>query len=593
MKPRLMAAPHTAHKEGPDKAQPSHHSQLDQRTQHGVCWSPSSRQHSFGSERRWYQPGQAADRAAALQQQALAAAAAERQIDDASWLLATAPQGRSLSNQRCTFGSELRWWESRDAVPSADNSNSRKPSPQRPPASDQARQQLGDAVPHMQGRCAPSASEHSKFKKCTFGSAARWWESPHSSAPQQQHAKQPSQVSAVLDRLQAQNLADSAQQAASMGRADMMSPEQAAIATDDSAKAALHGANRGRSLSPASGAGLSVLNWRHPDSSLAPGNSLHQIQQEHNRGEQLAAMISQRSVARQAARSTFGSDSRWYDKGVAAGAAPGSPIAITQARVDDASHPKALQGINGNSMMEADRSLHSKLSSTASKSSQPSTHSSLKPNANAHRASVNTATPPSTEEYDHRTSATVDAAVDSKLQPGSRQGSCASISPSRLRRTSTSTPSPSPTSALGPLDMQPSSSKPASLSIQASSAESQPYAPSSTLQPATSLMSPRAWLQEELPSQTWSQGDWASHLSPGSPTLGRSRSGSPSTWRRTASICDRSGLRESLRTKSASLCLLPICLLLCVTCPSAIHVTPASFPSLRPLVADASLSSAA
>ncbi len=66
---------------------------------------------TFGSEHRWYQPTQAADKAAALTQEALAAAAAEQQLDHANWLLKSSPIARSKSAQGCTFGSELRWWE--------------------------------------------------------------------------------------------------------------------------------------------------------------------------------------------------------------------------------------------------------------------------------------------------------------------------------------------------------------------------------------------------------------------------------------------------------------------------------------------------
>ena len=244
---------------------------------------------TFGSEHRWYQPTQATDREAALTHQALAAAAAEQELETASWLLNSPPAGRSKSAQRCTFGSEVRWWE--------------RAEPRRSPSSAGAlTQQTASASPNCttadgvrpQSR-PPHASQahsasHGVQAASTLDSEVQWWENSAAGGA----LKQGSSAAAAVSNPHP-------------GRAQGMaaSPDHShrSVSVDKGLRQTQPQVSPERA-------------WWKPDRDPSPDSTLQRIQQKHARIQSLAAVIKQRSTDARThtAKSTFGSEARWWEK---------------------------------------------------------------------------------------------------------------------------------------------------------------------------------------------------------------------------------------------------------------------------------------
>ena len=244
---------------------------------------------TFGSEHRWYQPTQASDREAALTHQALAAAAAQQELETASWLLSPSPAGRSKSAQRCTFGSELRWWERAEPH--------RSPSP-----AEALTQQAASASPNCANadRVSPesralqasqaASTGHGTQAAFTLDSEVQWWENSAAGRSVRQGTSDAAAGSVPQSGL-AQRMAASSD------------PSQRSVSVD-----------RGlRQTQPQASAERA---WWKPDRDPSPDSTLQRIQQKHARILSLAAGMKQRSTNARThtAKSTFGSEARWWEK---------------------------------------------------------------------------------------------------------------------------------------------------------------------------------------------------------------------------------------------------------------------------------------
>lgn len=304
---------------GPVKA--NHDSRPDSSSQHTQSWMPKSGRHAtsslspgrqqphiqmgavmgasgrlgrspgtFGSEHRWYQPTQADYQAAALSQEALAAAAAEQELDHANWLLKSAPR----SAQRCTFGSELRWWE---------RANQLKQPVSAWPSSEQAALPAGEfsrqASPEHRGQYigwdSPVRGQHLPRQGSTFGTEPRGLDP---GAPRPALKPQPSGVAAATA---AAKTCD-----AGSGQAVIAVPGPRSVSVD-------RGMRREQSSASPERA------WWAPDPAPSPDSALQRIQQKHAQIQSLAAVISQRptSARTHTVKSTFGSEARWWENPVA------------------------------------------------------------------------------------------------------------------------------------------------------------------------------------------------------------------------------------------------------------------------------------
>lgn len=244
---------------------------------------------TFGSEHRWYQPTQAAGKAAALTHAALAAAAAEQELDNANWLLKSSPAGRSKSSQRCTFGSELRWWEHAETGRSSHTAD-------------------GQAQ-HHQATLSPSgfAHEHGPSQKLE-GPPAVQASSPGGDSPLQSRSAHDVQwrenaaagQSMILQRASAAAAAEASQSGFAHGTAHS---GQRSISID-------------RGLRQAQPSASAEQAWWKADRNPSPDSTLQRIQQKHARIQSLAAIIKQRptNARTHTAKSTFGSEARWWEK---------------------------------------------------------------------------------------------------------------------------------------------------------------------------------------------------------------------------------------------------------------------------------------
>lgn len=270
---------------------------------------------TFGSEQRWYQPTQAAGKAAALTHAALAAAAAEQQqLDDGHWLLKSAPDGRSRSAQRCTFGGELRWWE--------------------------------NAEPGRSPRTAEAGGHHHHWAVLAPAGFAHVRESGHKleGAPAVQ-AGSPDQDSTLHNR---SSYGVQWRGNAAAGQSLMHSASAAAVASASQPGSA-HGTDHSRQASfPADSflrqAQLLVSPeqaWWKSDRDPSPDSTLMRIQQKHTRIQSLAAIIKQRptSARTHTAKSTFGSEARWWEKSSAYEDASASGRSLDQQREDSSRTP--------------------------------------------------------------------------------------------------------------------------------------------------------------------------------------------------------------------------------------------------------------
>ena len=238
---------------------------------------------TFGSEHRWYQPTQAADRAAALSHEALAAAAAEQELDHASWLLESSPGSRSKSASRCTFGSELRWWEK------VNQSNSEQAALHTPDTAHKlSTEHNGEHIRQVRGHGLPRQGS-------SFGTEPRFWSSPSTG-----HPGKP-QLSAATVALSAARGEFSNQEAVpSSLRAK---PGQRSVSVD-------------RGLRQTQPLVSSERAWWSPDLATSPDSALQRIQQKHAQIQSLAAVINQRptSARTHTVKSTFGCEARWWEK---------------------------------------------------------------------------------------------------------------------------------------------------------------------------------------------------------------------------------------------------------------------------------------
>ena len=345
-----VAQPHFTHAAGSTDAH-----------QHPAPHWPSSTQRSFGTQRRWYQPGQAADRAAALQQEALAAAAAEREVVDADWLLSTAPRSRSVSHQPSTFGSELRWWETKSGLgldgPKADHRNASQHAQQgQTPSSrhvspTQPRQRSPDGVRPLQA--SPGLPEQVlPKKKCTFGSASRWFEYSDDNAVQHTSTASPAPAS----HHRAAQLASAthpSQRSVSRGNAAVQHHPKGISQSRTTAHAPPHSDNSRRPIStdrgtvhPTSLPRFDRTRWSS-DSAAASGAVLQRIQEKHAQIQQLAAMISQQQSAAAAGgrASKFGPDlqGRAQSSGRATEANFKAPMPQNAAQVEEQGSNPSMQ----------------------------------------------------------------------------------------------------------------------------------------------------------------------------------------------------------------------------------------------------------
>ena len=268
---------------------------------------------TFGSEHRWYQPTQAAGKAAALTHAALAAAAAEQELENVHWLLKPSPAGRSKSAQRCTFGSELRWWESAEPGRSSHTADSGAQhhqamlSPSGFAHEDGPSHKL-EGPPAMQ---ASSADWHTALQSKS-AHEVQWQENAAAGQSLQQRASSTAAASASQAEF-AHGTAQSGQRSASADRGftqtqPLVSAEQA---------------------------------WWKADRNPSPDSSLQRIQQKHARIQSLAAIIKQRptSARTHTAKSTFGSEARWWEKSSAYDDASVSGRSVEHQREDSSRTP--------------------------------------------------------------------------------------------------------------------------------------------------------------------------------------------------------------------------------------------------------------
>lgn len=251
------------------------------------------------SEHRWYQPTQASDRAAALTHEALAAAAAEQELDQANWLLKSAPVGRSRSAQRCTFGSELRWWERvNQARPSASghHDNCQAAMHTAEDAHELRYEYRGQQIRHG----SPPRGHSLPRQGSTFGSEPRFWSSP---AAEHASKQQSSPVAAALA-------------AAAAGGSMSMSMSGLPSAIPLTATPSQRSVSVDRGLRQSQVAVASEQAWWAPDPAPSPDSALQRIQQKHAQIQSLAAVINQRptSARTHTVKSTFGSEARWWER---------------------------------------------------------------------------------------------------------------------------------------------------------------------------------------------------------------------------------------------------------------------------------------
>jgi len=296
---------------------------------------------TFGSEHRWYQPTQAADKAAALTQEALAAAAAEQQLDHANWLLKSSPVAQSKSAQGCTFGSELRWWE-------------RVSQPQQPvsgwPNSDQAAlhadvygyQASPEHRGQYMGRRSPVRGPGLPRQGSTFGTEPRGLDAD---APRPAPRPQTSAVAAALAAAKAS--------AAPPGQSISPLPagsSQRSVSVDGGLRQAQ------MSVSPERA-------WWSADPAPSPDSALQRIQQKHAQIQSLAAVLNQRptSARTHTLKSTFGSEARWWENPIAERA---SSPSSQQSAAASRSSPDRPGGSSAHQVSTPDRSTGQKLHST-------------------------------------------------------------------------------------------------------------------------------------------------------------------------------------------------------------------------------------
>lgn len=502
---------------------------------------PSSKARGFGSERRWYQRGQAADRAAALQQQALAAAAAERQVDDASWLLAIAPRSRSVSNQRSTFGSELRWFETKPGLSPDGNASaqqehkasSQHTSPTRP------RQRSPDRIHQLQG--SHGLPEQATLKrKCTFGSAPRWFEYSDSAVYKQ--TQNASQTTALQpNAAQSQGITTGSQQPVSRKSATPQGQPRDSVQPRYAASGSYSG-NSNRSVSaeqsvaqsadgPRSDCKRGLSNGASPSDAV-----LQQIQEKHAHIQHLAAMISQQQAGSCGHSSNASHKMRPHGYCKAVNSVVEAPTLL----------PEASHTHNQPSMSQHARQALS----PASSMQQMPTPSPTQPFEASSEVVSNSE--PCNEAFpgqvEHSGKAHLDAVDEVSVQQPHPRSRLSNEQPAHISRL-----------GLSSLDDHAS----------ASSSLRPPLPPSPDAHPSPpscvndSLPSPNSRVLKTTPSSTWPRDQFSDPISPAGPqtfdrsqtfdtsqTFDRSRSASP-TWRRTASICDRSGLQEDLRNRYA------------------------------------------
>lgn len=307
---------------GPVKA--NHNSRPDSSPQHRQSWMPKSGRHAtassspgrqqphiqmgavmgasgklarsrgtFGSEHRWYQPTQADYQAAALSQEALAAAAAEQELDHANWLLKSAP----MSAQQCTFGSELRWWERENQLKQPVSAWPRS-EPAALPAGEYSRQASPEHRGQYIGWDSPVRGQHLPRQGSTFGTESRGLDP---GAPRPAVKPQPSGVAAATAAAKACD-AGSGQ----VSGAVIAVPGPGSVSVD-------RGMRREQSSASPERA------WWAPDPAPSPDSALQRIQQKHAQIQSLAAVINQRptSARTHTVKSTFGSEARWWENPVA------------------------------------------------------------------------------------------------------------------------------------------------------------------------------------------------------------------------------------------------------------------------------------
>lgn len=236
---------------------------------------------TFGSEHRWYQPTHATDKAAA--------AAGEQGLQDARCLLETSPVRHAKSVQRCTFGSELRWWESDETARSthtagADSFDHQAMLSPSDPAYANGRTKSLRALPA--GQVGPPVSTGVPQRGPT--NEVQWWGSAAAGQTLQQGAS-----------------AAAAASASGSAHAAAVTPHnrQRSVSAD-------------RALSQARPQVSAEQAWWESDQEPSPDSTLQRIQQKHARIQSLAAMIKQRPISARThtVKSTFGSETRWWEK---------------------------------------------------------------------------------------------------------------------------------------------------------------------------------------------------------------------------------------------------------------------------------------
>ena len=290
---------------------------------------------TFGLEHRWYQPTQAAGKAAALTHAALAAAAAEQErLENGHWLLKSAADGRSRSAQRCTFGGELRWWES--------------PDPGRSPHTAQA----GPHHHQHQAMLVPLGFAHAR-------------EPSHKlEGPPAVQAGSPDQKDSMLQSRSAHEVQWRGNAAAGQS---LMQSASAAAAASASQVGSAHGTDHSRQQSfPADSflrqaqpvVSAEQASWKS-DRDPSPDSTLMRVQQKHARIQSLAAIIKQRptSARTHTVKSTFGFEARWWEKSSAYEDASASGCSPDQQR-EDSSRVSSPDRSHRMQLMSRDTSAH-------------------------------------------------------------------------------------------------------------------------------------------------------------------------------------------------------------------------------------------
>lgn len=288
---------------------------------------------TFGSEHRWYQPTQAAGKAAALTHAARAAAAAEQELEPGHWLLKSAADSRSRSPQRCTFGSELRWWESAE--------------PGRSPHTAEA----GPHHHHHQATPAPSGFAHARdCSRNLEGAPAVRAGSPDQDSTL--HSRSPHEVQWRGNAAAGQSL----MQSASAVAAASASQVGVAHGADHSRQQSLPA---DRSLRQAQPLVSAEQAWWKSDRDPSTDSTLQRIQQKHARIQSLAAIIKQRptSARTHTAKSTFGSEARWWEKSSAYEDVSASGRSLDQQQEDSSRTPSPDRS-HRMQLMSPDTSAH-------------------------------------------------------------------------------------------------------------------------------------------------------------------------------------------------------------------------------------------